>query len=850
MRRFFTLLCLFASVITNAFGQPENDLCATAIPIDMGQVINCPDDAPFETGLSGTTLAATPTEPALRLSHPAQGLVFNSSSADVWYTFTATANQTIVSITGGLEQPVLVLFEGNACNATFPVALQSGAPGTLGTTLSARTEPGSQYYLLVSTGDFGAEGSFSLKIKSQNDCSICGERRGQLTATPAPVNGTYETGQEVTFCYTPTRWAPGFSLEWLHGLDIDFGPGWDLTTLETTAPTACTAPDGNWGWYENWESCNTNDTFGPGFAFDSKRGLLCPGATAHDGLPGNNFGDGPCGNLEPAALDLEFCWTVRVKSTFNSTEEANLNLDIMMLGDGASGSWMMASCAPATTSTFLATAVPPASAQPGVTVVQPACPALCNGRLSVSGGNSSNVTLLGPDGQPVFSGAGPIVNTLISDLCPGTYQFVIEAGGNEQALSVEVPATDLPDVSATFLPACFADDPYQLQANVGGNASGLTYNWSGPDSFASNLQNPTVLQTGTYLLESFFNNCPVPAVEVEVQNTLPEIHCSTTENSIVFSWAAQAADTAYLPNLLTGQAGQMAGNLSFVVDNLAPGETATLELAIEGQGDCPLKVVEKTCVTNSCPQPDAGPDTLLCSAAGIALTIEAEADAVVSWVPATGLDCTDCPNPVATPSQTITYEVTVTNAQGCTGVDAVTIYVDEIPGDVIPDEPLAFCPGEAFSFCLPDANQYLWISPIGFIQTGNCLTFPYTSPSVAGEYALRVKLPNGCRVSETITLSADPACHSFSAPGATTGQQAPMDRLQVFPNPARTAVQLRTTLEGHKIFQLWSVDGRSVARQENAEMSVTFDLEGMASGTYVVEMTGAGGTERKLLSVQ
>ena len=171
MRRFFTPLCLFASVITNAFGQPENDLCATAIPIDLGQVINCPNDASFETGLSGTTLAATPTQPALRLSQPVQGLTFNSNSADVWYTFTAAANQTVISISGGLEQPVLVLFEGNACNAKFPVALQSGAPGALGTTLSARTEPGSQYYLLVSTGDFGAEGSFSLKIKSQNDCS-------------------------------------------------------------------------------------------------------------------------------------------------------------------------------------------------------------------------------------------------------------------------------------------------------------------------------------------------------------------------------------------------------------------------------------------------------------------------------------------------------------------------------------------------------------------------------------------------------------------------------------------------------------------------------------------------------
>lgn len=841
------LLFLYVSLIANALGQVENDLCATATPILLGQVLTCPNDTPVEAQATGSTIGATPTQPELRLSDPSQGFNLNSPGADVWYTFTAITNQTVISITGGLSQPILVLFQANSCADQFPVALQYGSPNSFGATLSARTEPGASYFLLVSSGDFGAQGDFSLKIKSENDCSICGERRGQLSVQPAPVSGTYATGQEVTFCYTPTLWAPGFSLEWLHGLDIAFGPGWDLSTLETSAPAACTAPDGAWAWYDSWESCNTGDTYGPGFAFDSKRGLLCPGGSANDGLPGNNFGDGPCGNLQPAPLDLEFCWTVQVKSTFSNTEEANLNLDIKLLGDGISGSWMMFSCAPETSTSFLATAVPPSNAQPGVAVLQPACPSLCNGQISLSGGSSHAFTLYDADGLAVFTGNGPSLNTVVSDLCPGNYQFVIEDGGNEQSISVQVPATDLPDLSASYFPACFESDPYQLQATAGSSTGNMTYSWTGPGSFASGLPNPTVLNTGTYILEATFNNCPIPPVVVEVESVLPEINCTTTESSITFSWTENPTDTLYTPTLLSGQPGQPAGGHSYVVDNLGPGESATLELMAEGLDDCPLKVVEKTCTTNTCPQPDAGPDTLLCSNAGIGLSVEAESDALISWVPGNGLSCTDCPNPIATPAQTTTYQVTVTNAQGCVGIDFVTIYVDEVPGDALPEAPLTFCPGEAFSLCLPATNQYLWISPIGFIQTGNCLTFPYTSASVAGSYMVRVKLPNGCRVTETIELAIAPDCQSFTAPAVPIAQGGTPELLQVFPNPAKAQVQVRTTLEGPKAFQLRSIDGRLIARLEQNTAAAAFDLSGMSSGTYIVEMVGESGTERQLL---
>lgn len=45
------------------------------------------------------------------------------------------------------------------------------------------------------------------------------------------------------------------------------------------------------------------------------------------------------------------------------------------------------------------------------------------------------------------------------------------------------------------------------------------------------------------------------------------------------------------------------------------------------------------------------------------------------WQPSDGLDCTDCPTPLAMPMNTTTYWLTVTDATGCTAVDSLTLTV-------------------------------------------------------------------------------------------------------------------------------------------------------------------------------
>ena len=46
-----------------------------------------------------------------------------------------------------------------------------------------------------------------------------------------------------------------------------------------------------------------------------------------------------------------------------------------------------------------------------------------------------------------------------------------------------------------------------------------------------------------------------------------------------------------------------------------------------------------------------------------------------SWTPAQGLSCTDCNNPLASPTETTTYIVTGSNASGCISSDTITITV-------------------------------------------------------------------------------------------------------------------------------------------------------------------------------
>jgi gliding motility-associated-like protein len=104
---------------------------------------------------------------------------------------------------------------------------------------------------------------------------------------------------------------------------------------------------------------------------------------------------------------------------------------------------------------------------------------------------------------------------------------------------------------------------------------------------------------------------------------------------------------------------------------------------------------------NPLPTADAGADVTVSEGAGTSLT--ASGGTSYTWTPASTLSCSNCPNPVATPTVTTTYCVT-TASSGCSDNDCVTVTV-EIPCNTNKDlgVPNAFSPnndGNNDLFCL------------------------------------------------------------------------------------------------------------------------------------------------------
>ena len=83
-------------------------------------------------------------------------------------------------------------------------------------------------------------------------------------------------------------------------------------------------------------------------------------------------------------------------------------------------------------------------------------------------------------------------------------------------------------------------------------------------------------------------------------------------------------------------------------------------------------------------------DKTICRNGNIQLTVTS--GAAYQWSPATGLSNTTIGTPIASPTQTTTYTVIVTDEAGCTSEDQVVVNVDptctggrECPEDILPE---------------------------------------------------------------------------------------------------------------------------------------------------------------------
>ena len=154
-----------------------------------------------------------------------------------------------------------------------------------------------------------------------------------------------------------------------------------------------------------------------------------------------------------------------------------------------------------------------------------------------------------------------------------------------------------------------------------------------------------------------------------IDETIEDVICGTSLGSISTSVSGGTGPYDYLwtPNgeITTGLIDLASGNYGITVtDDLGCVVTENYSVGIVGS----LAI-------------DADPNySSIDEGESVQLTVTGGTD--YTWTPSTGLSCTDCSNPIATPSETTTYYVTSTDASGCAGGDTVLIEIKINCGDL------------------------------------------------------------------------------------------------------------------------------------------------------------------------
>jgi gliding motility-associated-like protein len=460
------LITLFSFLLLSVgvFAQPVNDDCITAtgmgtMPAPGPCVGGLQDGAPV-TLAGQSTLGATGANPYNYITNCSGGGDMTAPALDTWYTLIASGTILNIDI-AGFPNASIGVWTGTCANLAPSGCMNVNGSGN-GTLTITQTTPGDVFYIQVSGGTATAtDNNFTITVDSDIDCDDC-LVASNLSATPLPTNGSYSPGDVVTFCYEITEWDQQ-NTNWLHGVQLVFGPGWDGTVTNIVPAASCDGA-GTWAYYPGGTTSTATATnYGAGFYYDNDG----------DGNPGNNFGD----NCQGAGLSWTFCFDLTVSMA--CTPGADLSITINTTGDGESGSWASIACADDDASTLPAYMV--CCDVPLTTVVDETCPGDADGSATVAGqGGTAPYDYVWEDdlGNVVYTDNNNAGVSAFAGLSSGIYTIIVtDDAGCVQSVDVQVYAgicSSCPDYAsvATGAPDACGGQLYNFDvANTGCNGT-------------------------------------------------------------------------------------------------------------------------------------------------------------------------------------------------------------------------------------------------------------------------------------------------------------------------------------------------------------------------------------------
>jgi len=247
-------------------------------------------------------------------------------------------------------------------------------------------------------------------------------------------------------------------------------------------------------------------------------------------------------------------------------------------------------------------------------------------------------------------------------------------------------------------------------------------------------------------------------------------------------------------------------------------------------GICPAKTVPVTVVVNPAPIANAGADLQTCY--GKTVVLQGSGGKFYHWTPSTGLTNPNVPFPIVVkPDTTITYVLSVTDANGCTSLksDSATVFVTP-PLKVFagPDTIVSIGqPVQLYAIGPADASglTYQWTPTTGLSDPLSQTPIAILNAPAEIDYIVKLTTGVGCTGADTVVVKAL-AVSDILVPNAfSPNNDGHNDVL-------RPIIPGIKTLKYFTIFDRW---GRQVFTTSNAGIGWDGRLKGqvMETGVYV-----------------
>jgi hypothetical protein len=226
---------------------------------------------------------------------------------------------------------------------------------------------------------------------------------------------------------------------------------------------------------------------------------------------------------------------------------------------------------------------------------------------------------------------------------------------------------------------------------------------------------------------------------------------------------------------------------------------------------------------------EAGADGVVCPGGSLTLGREPvgeETAYTYAWEPAAGLSATDIPQPVAAPTRTTLYRLTVRNQYSCTAVDSVLVTVRDAPVATLPAD-LMICHGtpRALEVAVTGGTPpytYAWNPATGLDNA--TAAAPRADPGAETEYTVTITDAVGCSATARTRVDYHPRLT------ADAGE----DAVSCFGNPVR----LSGRVSGGRKPYTWRWSS-SISSSEAATQTV--QVQPAHTTMYLLTVTDANG---------